>query len=62
MNPEEERTPIDRACGLYQEYIRGQIKKILLSEEILVSILVDWYGQPRFVKQNWQEYWASVIS
>jgi len=60
MNPEQERTPVDRPCGLYQEYIRGQIKKILLSEEILVNILVDWYGQPIFFKQSWEEYWAPV--
>jgi len=62
MNPEQEQTPIDRPCGLYQEYVRGQIKKILLSEEVLVNILVDWYGQPMFVKQNWEEYWVPVIS
>lgn len=54
MNPEQERTPVDRPCGLYQEYIRGQIKKILLSEEIIVNILVDWYGQPTFFKQSWE--------
>ena len=62
MNPEQERTPIDRPCGLYQEYVRGQIKKILLSEEILVNILVDWYGQPTFFKQSWEEFWAPVTS
>ncbi len=60
MNPEQERTPVDWPCGLYQEYIRGQIKKILLSEGILVNILVDWYGQPIFFKQSWEEYWAPV--
>ena len=62
MNPEQEQTPVDRPCGLYQEYVRGQIKKILLSEEILVNILVDWYGQPMFLKQSWVEYWTPVIS
>ena len=62
MNPEQERTPIDRPCGLYQEYVRGQIKKILLSEEILVNILVDWYGQPMLLKQSWEEYWTPVKS
>ncbi|GAH14349.1 unnamed protein product, partial [marine sediment metagenome] len=49
MNPEQERTPIDRPCGLYQEYVQGQIKKTLLSEEILVNVLVDWYGQVTFL-------------
>ncbi|UCE99934.1 MAG: hypothetical protein JSV82_02385, partial [Planctomycetota bacterium] len=62
MNREQEQTPVDRPCGLYQEYVRSQIKKILLSEEILVNILIDWYGQPMFVKQNWEEYWAPVLS
>jgi len=60
MNREQEQTPVDRPCGLYQEYVRGQIKKILLSEEILVNILVDWYGQPTFFKQSWEEYWTPV--
>lgn len=62
MNREQEQTPVDRPCSLYQEYVRGQIKKILLSEEILVNVLVDWYGQPIFDKQNWEEYWASARS
>ena len=62
MNPEQERTPIDRPCGLYQEYVQGQIKKILLSEEILVNVLVDWYGQVTFLKQSWEEFWAPVTS
>ncbi len=62
MNPEQEQTPVDRPCGLYQEYVRGQIKQILLSEEILVNILIDWYGQPMFLKQSWEEYWTPVTS
>jgi len=60
VNPERERTPVDRLCSLYQEYVRGQIKKVLLSEDILINVLIDWYGQPRFIKQNWEEYWAPV--
>jgi hypothetical protein len=62
MNQEQEQTLVDRPCGLYQEYVRGQIKKIVLSEEILVNILVDWYGQPTFVRQNWEEYWTPITS
>ncbi len=61
MNPEEDRTPVDRPCGQCQEYVRGQIKKILLSEDILVNVLIDWYGQPTFIKQNWKEYWVPVM-
>lgn len=60
MNSEQELTPVSRPCGLYQQYIRGQIKEILLSEDILVNIFVDWYGQPTFIKRNWQEYWVPV--
>ncbi len=60
MNPEQEQTPVDRPCGLYQEYVRSQIKKILLSEEILIKILIDWYGQATFLKQSWEEYWTPV--
>lgn len=60
MKPEYERTPVDRPSGLFQEYIQSQMKKILLSEEILVTVLIDWYGQPTFIKQNWEEYWTPV--
>ena len=60
MGAEVELNPVARPCGLYREYIKGKIKKILLSEDILVEILVDWYGHPTFIKQNWEEYWAPV--
>ena len=50
MKPEYERTSVDRPCGLYQEYVQSQMKKILLPEEILVTVLIDWYGQPTFIK------------
>jgi len=60
MGAEVELTPVARPCGLYREYIKGEIKKILLSEDILVEILVDWYGHSTFIKQNWEEYWGPV--
>ena len=62
MNPKHERTPVDRPCGLFREYVRSQMKDIFLSEEILVNVLVDWHGQPAFIKLDWEEYWASVMS
>jgi len=61
MGAEVELTPVTRPCGLYREYIKGEIKKILLSEDILVSVLVDWYGRPKFIKQDWEKYWMPVI-
>ena len=60
MDAEVELTPVSRPCGLYREYIKGEIKEILLSEDILVEILVDWYGHPTFIKKNWHQYWAPV--
>ncbi len=60
MRSEVELTPVTRPCGLHREYIKGEIKKILLSEDILVKVLVDWYGHPTFIKQDWGQYWASV--
>lgn len=60
MDTEVELTPVARPCGLYREYIKGEIKEILLSEDILVEILVDWYGHPTFIKKNWHQYWAPV--
>jgi len=60
MGAEVELTPVTRPCGLYREYIKGEIKKILLSEDILVEILVDWYGHSTFIKQNWRQYWEPV--
>lgn len=60
MCSEVELTPVSRPCGLYRQYIKGEIKKILLSEDILVEILVDWYGHPTFIKQNWRQYWEPV--
>lgn len=62
MTREVELTPVTRPCGLYREYIKGEMKRILLSEDILVKILIDWYGQPTFVKQDWRQYWAPVTS
>jgi len=60
MRSEVELTPVTRPYGLYREYIKGELKKILLSEDILVEILVDWYGHPTFVKQTWHRYWEPV--
>ena len=45
MVKESELTPVSRPCGLYRELIKSEIKKILLSEDILVEILIDWYGR-----------------
>jgi hypothetical protein len=61
MNAEVELSPVARPSGLYREYIASEIKKILLSEDILIKILVDWYGHPTFIKQNWCQYWEPVI-
>ena len=61
MGSEVELTPVTRPSGLYREYIASEIKKILLSEDILIKILVDWYGHPMFIKQNWCQYWEPVI-
>jgi len=52
MDAEVELTPVTSPCGLYRKYIKGEIKKILLSEDILIEILIDWYGHPTFVKQT----------
>ncbi len=60
MNKEVELSPVARPCGLYREYIKCEIKKILLSEDIIVEILIDWYGHPTFVKQSWHRYWERV--
>jgi hypothetical protein len=60
MNAEIESSPVARPCGLYREYIKGEIKKILLSEDILVEILIDWHGYPTLIKQDWCQYWAPV--
>lgn len=62
MCSEAELAPITRPCGLYREYIKGEIKKILLSEDILIEILVDWYGHPTFIRQSWSQYWEPVTS
>jgi len=53
MNSEQERTPVDRPSGLFQEYVRNRMKDIFLSEDFLVNVFVDWYGQPTFIKLNW---------
>jgi len=60
MNAEIESSPVARPCGLYREYIKGEIKKILLSEDILVGISIDWHGYPMLIKQDWCQYWALV--
>jgi hypothetical protein len=61
MEKESELTPISRPCGLYLELVKSEIKKILLSENILVEILIDWYGQPTFNTLSWKKYWEPVI-
>ncbi|MGD0078237.1 MAG: hypothetical protein ABSB91_06390 [Sedimentisphaerales bacterium] len=61
MRKDSELTPVSRPCGLYRELIKSEIKKILLSEDILVEILIDWYGQPTFTTLSWQKYWEPVI-
>jgi len=60
MGTEDELTPVTRPSGLYRDYIASEIKKILLSEDVLIKILVDWYGHPTFIKQDWGQYWSSV--
>jgi hypothetical protein len=60
MGTEAELTPVSRPCGLYREYIKGEIKKIILSEDILINISIDWYGHPVFSKQTWHKYWEPV--
>jgi len=57
MDSEVELTPVARPCGLHREYIKSEIKKILLSKDILVEILVDWYGHPILIKEDWEKYW-----
>lgn len=61
MGKDSELTPVSRPCGLYRELIKSEIKKILLSEDILVEISIDWYGQPTFSTLSWQKYWEPVI-
>jgi hypothetical protein len=61
MGKDSELTPVSRPCGLYRELVKSEIKKILLSEDILVEILIDWYGQPTFTTLSWQKYWEPVI-
>lgn len=60
MDAEVKLTPVARPCGLYREYIKSEIEKILLSKDILVEILVDWYGYPTLIRQDWEEYWMSA--
>jgi hypothetical protein len=60
IEKESELTSVSRPCGLYRKYIKGEIKKILLSEDILVEILIDWFGQPTFSTLSWQKYWEPV--
>lgn len=59
-NKEDEITPVSRPNGLYREYIKSEIKKILLSEDLLVKISIDWYGQPTFTTLSWQKYWEPM--
>ena len=49
MGAEVELNPVARPCGLYREYIKGKIKKILLFEE-----------QQRFV-ENRKEFSTFVV-
>jgi hypothetical protein len=60
METDAELTPVSRPCGFYREYIKSEIKKILLSEDILIEILIDWYGHPTFATKTWQKYWEPV--
>jgi hypothetical protein len=60
VGKEDDLTSVTRPSGLHREYIKGEIKKILLSEDILVDILIDWYGHPMFTTQSWQKYWEMV--
>jgi len=60
VGKEDDLNSVTRPCGLHREYIKGEIKKILLSEDILVDILIDWYGHPTFTTQSWQKYWEPV--
>jgi hypothetical protein len=60
MTNDDELTSVSRPCGLFREFIKGEIKKILLSEDILVEISIDWYSQPTFTTQSWQKYWEPV--
>jgi hypothetical protein len=60
MDAEVKLTPVARPCGLYREYIKSEIKKILLSKDILVEILVDWCGYSTLIRQDWEKYWAPV--
>lgn len=60
MDAEVKLTPVSRPCGLYREYIKSEIKRILLSRDILVEILVDWYGYPTLIRQDWEKYWMPV--
>jgi len=60
MDEEVKLTSVTRPCGLYREYIKSEIKKILLSKDILVEILVDWYGYPTLIRQDWENYWMPV--
>ena len=62
MHSEVELTPVTRPGGLYRDYIASEIKKILLSEDVLTKILVDWYGHPTFIQQSWCQYWEPVTS
>jgi len=60
MEAEVKLTPVTRPCGLYREHIRSEIKKILLSKDILVEILVDWCGYSTLIRQDWKKYWTPV--
>ena len=53
--------PLKRADGLSQAYARLLIKQALFSDEILVAVETDWYGQTKLVTQAWETHWADVI-
>ena len=53
--------PLRRAAGLSQAYARLLIKQALFSDEILVVVKTDWYGQIKLATHPWEIYWADVV-
>ena len=45
-----DENPLKRADALSQAYARSMIKQALVSDEILVSIEIDWYGRIKIQK------------
>ena len=56
-----DENPLKRADALSQAYTRLTIKQALVSDEILVSVEVDWYGRITIRTTTWATYWADVI-